>query len=112
MLERQGAVVIPRCIAGCVKDTNATCPKKLQRIRGGHIVVCLSACLVFNTDQTCCTGAYAARPQCVPSQWPVDSAAVFKAADPNAYSYVNDDATSVFTYSGECGYRVTWGVSP
>ncbi|MFD6999183.1 thaumatin family protein [Streptomyces mirabilis] len=98
--------------AGCVKDTNATCPKKLQRIRDGHIVACLSACLVFNTDQTCCTGAYAARPQCVPSSWPVNSAAVFKAADPNAYSYVNDDATSVFTCSGECGYRVTWGVSP
>ncbi|MER7186250.1 thaumatin family protein [Streptomyces hyaluromycini] len=98
--------------AGCVKDTIATCPKKLQRVRDGHVVACLSACLVFNTDQTCCTGAYAARPQCVPSSWPVDSAAVFKAADPNAYSYVNDDATSVFTCSGECGYRVTWGVSP
>jgi hypothetical protein len=37
---------------------------------------------------------------------------VFKAADPNTYSYVNDDATSVFICSGECGYRVTWGVSP
>ncbi|MCG7203016.1 thaumatin family protein [Streptomyces arenae] len=98
--------------AGCVKDTIATCPKKLRRVRGGQVVACLSACLVFNTDQTCCTGAYAARPQCVPSSWPVNSAAVFKAADPNAYSYVNDDATSVFTCSGECGYRVTWGVSP
>ncbi|MEV7384726.1 thaumatin family protein [Streptomyces sp. NPDC091215] len=98
--------------AGCVKDTIATCPKKLQRTRDGRVVACLSACLVFNTDQTCCTGAYAARPQCVPSSWPVDSAAVFKAADPNAYSYVNDDATSVFTCSGACGYRVTWGVSP
>ncbi|RPE41765.1 thaumatin family protein [Streptomyces sp. Ag109_O5-1] len=98
--------------AGCVKDTIATCPKKLQRTRDGRVVACLSACLVFNTDQTCCTGAYAARPQCVPSSWPIDSATVFKAADPNAYSYVNDDATSVFTCSGECGYRVTWGVSP
>ncbi|MER6536870.1 hypothetical protein ABT215_24320 [Streptomyces sp900105755] len=25
---------------------------------------------------------------------------------------LNDDATSVLTRSGECGYRVTWGVSP
>ncbi|MFJ8495306.1 thaumatin family protein [Streptomyces sp. NPDC094038] len=98
--------------AGCVKDTIATCPEKLQRTRDGRVVACLSACLVFDTDQTCCTGAYAARPRCVPSSWPVNSAAVFKAADPNAYSYVNDDATSVFTCSGECGYRVTWGVSP
>ncbi|MGW4912434.1 thaumatin family protein [Streptomyces sp. NPDC004270] len=98
--------------AGCTRDANATCPAKLQRVRDGHVVACLSACLVFKTDQTCCTGAYAARPQCVPSSWPVDSAAVFKAAEPNAYSYVNDDATSVLTCSGECGYRVTWGVSP
>ncbi|MEU2621728.1 thaumatin family protein [Streptomyces sp. NPDC007157] len=98
--------------AGCTRDANATCPTKLQRVRDGHVVACLSACLVFKTDQTCCTGAYAARPQCVPSSWPVDSAAVFKAAEPDAYSYVNDDATSVLTCSGECGYRVTWGVSP
>lgn len=98
--------------AGCTRDANATCPAKLQRIRGGHVVACLSACLVFKTDQTCCTGPYAARPQCVPSSWPVDSAAVFKKAEPFAYSYVNDDATSVLTCSGECGYRVTWGVSP
>ncbi|MBK6017937.1 thaumatin family protein [Streptomyces sp. MBT53] len=98
--------------AGCTRDANATCPAKLQRIRGGRVVACLSACLVFKTDKTCCTGAYAARPRCVPSSWPVDSAAVFKKAEPFAYSYVNDDATSVLTCSGECGYRITWGVSP
>ncbi len=98
--------------AGCTRDANTTCPTKLQRIRGGKVVACLSACLVFKTDQTCCTGAYAARPQCVPSSWPVDSAAVFKKAEPFAYSYVSDDATSVLTCSGECGYRITWGVSP
>lgn len=98
--------------SGCTRDANASCPTELQRIRDGHVVACLSACLVFNTDQTCCTGAYAARPKCVPSSWPVDSAAVFKQAEPFAYSYVNDDATSVQTCSGECGYRITWGVSP
>lgn len=98
--------------AGCARDANTTCPAALQRIRDGRVVACLSACLVFETDQTCCTGAYAARPKCVPSSWPVDSAAVFKNAEPFAYSYVNDDATSVLTCSGECGYRVTWGVSP
>ena len=98
--------------AGCTRDANATCPAKLQRVRDGRVVACLSACLVFKTDQTCCTGAYAARPQCVPSSWTVDSAAVFKKAEPFAYSYVNDDATSVLTCSGECGYRITWGVSP
>jgi hypothetical protein len=97
--------------AGCTKDANATCPSALQRVRDGRVVACLSSCLVFKTDQTCCTGAYAPRADCVPSSWPIDSAAVFKKAEPFAYSYVNDDATSVLTCSGECNYRVTWGVS-
>lgn len=97
--------------AGCTRDANLTCPAKLQRVRGGKVVACLSACLVFNTAQTCCTDAYAARSACVPSTWPIDSAAVFKKAEPFAYSYVDDDATSVLTCAGECNYRVTWGVS-
>ncbi|MFF7329930.1 thaumatin family protein [Streptomyces sp. NPDC090306] len=98
--------------AGCTRDANATCPSALQRVRDGRVVACLSACLVYDTDRTCCTGPYAPRPKCVPSSWPTDSAAVFKKAEPFAYSYVDDDATSVLTCSGECGYRITWGVSP
>jgi hypothetical protein len=42
----------------------------------------------------------------------VDYAAVFKKAEPFAYSYVDDDATSTFTSRGEAGYRITFGVSP
>ncbi|WP_073500904.1 thaumatin family protein [Actinacidiphila paucisporea] len=98
--------------AGCTHDANVGCPKALQRVRGGKVVACLSACLVYKTDSTCCTGSYAPRSKCVPSSWPVDSAAVFKKAEPFAYSYVNDDATSVLTCAGECDYRITWGVSP
>ena len=98
--------------AGCTRDANATCPSKLQRVQGGKVVACLSSCLVFETDQTCCTGSYAPRAQCNPLNWPIDSAAVFKKAEPFAYSYVDDDATSVLTCTGECDYRVTWGVSP
>ncbi|MFC1411871.1 thaumatin family protein [Streptacidiphilus sp. N1-12] len=98
--------------AGCTHDANKSCPKAMQRVVGGTVVACLSACLVLGTDQSCCTGAYAARSACIPSTWPIDSAAVFKKAEPFAYSYVNDDATSVLTCSGECSYRITWGVSP
>jgi hypothetical protein len=97
--------------AGCTHDANASCPTKLQRVHDGQVVACLSACLVLNTAQTCCSGAYAARSACVPASWPIDSAAVFKKAEPFAYSYVDDDATSVLTCTGECNYRVTWGVS-
>ena len=97
--------------AGCTHDANASCPAKLQRVHDGQVVACLSACLVFNTDQTCCTGAFSARSACDPASWPIDSAAVFKKAEPFAYSYVDDDATSVLTCTGECDYRVTWGVS-
>jgi thaumatin family protein len=98
--------------AGCTADANTRCPTALQRTHNGAVVACLSTCLVLKTDQTCCTGAYAARPACVPAKWPINSAAVFKKAEPFAYSYVNDDASSVLTCSGACDYRVTWGVSP
>ncbi|MEV7289872.1 thaumatin family protein [Streptomyces sp. NPDC093252] len=97
---------------GCTRDANAMCPDELQRVRDGRVVACLSACLVYGTDQTCCTGEYAERSKCVPSSWPVDSAAVFEKAEPFAYSYVNDDETGVLTCSGDCDYRITWGVSP
>jgi hypothetical protein len=101
------------CVAaGCTHDANATCPRTLRVTHGGAVVACRSACVALNTDQTCCRGEWAPRPKCVPSQWPIDSAAVFKRAEPFAYSYVNDDATSVFTCSGLCDYRITFGRSP
>jgi hypothetical protein len=67
---------------------------------------------VFDTDQYCCRGKWAPRDQCLPEKWPVDYAAIFKKAQPFAYSYVDDDATSTFTCAGECGYRITLGSSP
>jgi len=98
--------------AGCTQNANATCPAALQRTYGGEVVACLSACLAIGGDQTCCLGQWSSRAACDPTTWPVDSAAVFKKAEPFAYSYVDDDATSVLTCSGECSYRITWGVSP
>jgi hypothetical protein len=96
------------CIAaGCTKPVS--CPSALQ-VDGG--AGCESACGVFGTDQYCCRGAWAARTACQPTQWPVDYAAVFKQAEPYAYSYVDDDATSVFTCKGTCDYRITFGVTP
>ncbi len=53
----------------------------------------------------------AARPTCDPTKWPVDYAAVFKKAEPYAYSYAYDDATSTFTCTGECDYRITFGLT-
>jgi len=98
--------------AGCTHDATTTCPRTLQVNHGGTVVACRSACVALNTDQTCCRGHWAPRPQCRPGEWPIDSAAVFKRAEPFAYSYVNDDATSVFTCSGSCDYRITFGRSP
>jgi hypothetical protein len=83
------------------------CPTALKVGGGG----CESPCGVFGTDQYCCRGEWAPRDKCLPAQWPVDYAAIFKKAEPFAYSYVDDDATSTFTCAGECGYRITWGTS-
>ena len=37
---------------------------------------------------------------------------MFKHAEPYAYSWSGDDATSVFTCAGGCDYRITFGVTP
>jgi hypothetical protein len=98
------------CVAaGCTKPVN--CPSALDVTAGAAVVGCISACARLGGDQYCCQGPYSSRTACNPAQWPVDYAAVFKSAEPYAYSYVDDDATSVFTCSGVCDYRITFGIS-
>jgi Thaumatin family len=99
------------CVAaGCTKPVK--CPSALQVKAGGAVVGCISACARLGGDQYCCRGQWASRAACDPTKWPVDYAAVFKAAEPYAYSYTDDDATSVFTCSGTCDYRITFGITP
>jgi Thaumatin family len=94
------------CVAaGCTKPVN--CPSVLDVKVGGVVVGCISACARLGGNQYCCGGPGA----CNPAKWPVDYAAVFKKAEPYAYSYSSDDATSVFTCKGVCDYRITFGLS-
>ncbi|TDT98695.1 thaumatin family protein [Streptomyces sp. 846.5] len=96
--------------AGCTRPV--VCPAALQIHAGGAVVGCESPCGIFGTDQYCCRAQWAPRSACDPTKWPVDYAADFKRAEPFAYSYVDDDATSTFTATGEAGYRITFGLSP
>ncbi len=99
------------CIAaGCTKPV--VCPPAIQVTSGSTVVGCISACARLGGDQYCCRGTWAPRSMCNPAKWPVDYAAVFKTAEPYAYSYSDDDATSTFTCAGECGYRITFGTTP
>ena len=96
--------------AGCTKPV--VCPSILDVKVGSTVVGCISACARLDTDQLCCRGQWSSRAACDPAEWPVDYAAVFKRAEPYAYSYVDDDATSVFTCKGVCDYRITFGITP
>jgi Thaumatin family len=104
-VSRRGCVA-----AGCTTAVN--CPSVLRVKAAGAVVGCESACARFGTDQYCCRGAWASRSACNPAQWPVDYAAVFKKAEPYAYSYSDDDATSTFVCKGRCDYRITFGLTP
>jgi hypothetical protein len=98
------------CVAtGCTKPVD--CPSVLDVKADGKVVACISACARLGGDQYCCRGQWSSRAACDPAKWPVDYAAVFKKAEPYAYSYVDDDATSVFTCSGVCDYRITFGLT-
>ena len=96
--------------AGCTRPVS--CPAELRVSAGGRVVGCASPCLRFDTDQYCCRNEWAPRDRCLPEQWPVNYAKLFKDSQPFAYSYVDDDATSTFTCAGECGYRITFGLTP
>jgi hypothetical protein len=99
------------CVAaGCTTPVN--CPGVLRVKAAGSVVGCESACARFGTDQYCCRAQWAPRAACDPARWPVDYAAVFKKAEPYAYSYADDDATSTFVCKGRCDYRITFGLTP
>ncbi len=96
--------------AGCTKPV--VCPSVLdvkvgQRRRRLHLRLRQA-----RHRPVCCRGQWSSRAACDPAKWPVDYAAVFKRAEPYAYSYVDDDATSVFTCKGVCDYRITFGITP
>ena len=94
---------------GCTSTVR--CPTALQVHRAGQLVGCISPCARFHTDRYCCSGPFAQG--CSPARtWPIDYARVFKRAEPYAYSWSGDDATSVFTCAGGCDYRITFGVTP
>ncbi len=101
--------------AGCTANANATCPQALQVTdASGNVIACDSACTKFGSPQYCCPNGsvYGSAQTCLPSTWgAVDSAAIFKAAEPFAYSYAFDDYTSTLTCTGNCNYRITFGVT-
>jgi Thaumatin family len=99
------------CVAaGCT--TPVPCPAALQILAAGKVVACESPCAKLGGDQYCCRGQWAPRSMCDPAKWPVDYAAIFKKAEPYAYSYVDDDATSVYTCKGTCNYTIVFGITP
>lgn len=94
--------------AGCTKDVIPTCPAILQiKDASGKVIACTSACNAIGGNQYCCRGPEV----CDPTKWPVDYAKIFKTAEPFAYSYSSDDATSTLTCKPECNYRIIFGVS-
>jgi Thaumatin family len=101
---------------GCLSPGRCTsavrCPKALRVPRGSrHPVGCISPCARFDTDRYCCRGPFTAH--CSPARtWPVDYARVFKRAEPFAYSWSGDDASSLFTCKGGCDYEIVFGVTP
>jgi hypothetical protein len=105
-VDADGCLTAHRC------TTEVHCPAALRvPRRGGPEVGCISPCARFGTDRYCCRGPFAE--DCSPAKtWPVDYAKVFKRAEPYAYSWSGDDATSVFTCKGSCDYRITFGVTP
>jgi hypothetical protein len=110
--EADKSVSLDGCLGPRKCTTEVHCPKALRVPRGSADPVgCISPCARFGSNRYCCAGPYAEG--CDPARtWPVDYAKVFKRAEPYAYSWSGDDATSVFTCTHGCDYRITFGVTP
>nr|XP_009615320.1 thaumatin-like protein [Nicotiana tomentosiformis] len=80
----------------CTADIIGQCPNEL-RIPGG----CNNPCTVFNTNEYCCTNG----PE---SCGPTDLSRFFKERCSDAYSYPQDDPTSLFTCPSGTNYRVVF----
>ena len=88
------------------------CPSGMQVKADGQYVACETACAAFGGDAYCCTGSWAGRANCIPSNWPIDYAKlVFKDAEPYAYSYAFDDSATM-ACKGGCYYRIVFGITP
>ncbi|KAI3908955.1 hypothetical protein MKW92_040073 [Papaver armeniacum] len=77
--------------------------KSLSFLYKKRVMACKSACMVFNTPEYCCTGAYAQPSMCKPTNY----SNLFKEACPDAYSYAFDDSTSIVTCTG-ANYLITF----
>uniref|UniRef100_A0A251RLN8 Putative thaumatin n=1 Tax=Helianthus annuus TaxID=4232 RepID=A0A251RLN8_HELAN len=84
----------------CTADINGQCPSQL-RAPGG----CNNPCTVYKTEQYCCNNG-----PCGPTDLsrcgPTDFSRFFKQRCPDAYSYPQDDRTSLFTCPGGTNYDV------
>ncbi|RZC46713.1 hypothetical protein C5167_039666 [Papaver somniferum] len=87
----------------CASDLNQNCPSSLQVLYKKRVMECKSACMVFNTPEYCCTGAYAQPSMCKPTNY----SNLFKEACPDAYRYAFDDSTSIVTCTG-ANYLITF----
>ncbi|KAF5753863.1 putative Thaumatin family [Helianthus annuus] len=76
----------------CTADINGQCPSQL-RAPGG----CNNPCTVYKTEQYCCNNG-----PCGPTEF----SRFFKQRCPDAYSYPQDDRTSLFTCPGGTNYEV------
>lgn len=80
----------------CSADINGQCPAELKAPGG-----CNNPCTVFKTNEYCCTDGPG-------SCGPTTFSRFFKERCPDAYSYPQDDPTSLFTCPAGTNYRVVF----
>jgi len=92
--------------AGCTDDMNAQCPAELrvEGADGQETVGCKTACQAFGAEEYCCTGKHSTPETCGQTRY----SQLFKAACPNAYSYVYDDEANTRTCAAGADYLVTF----
>ncbi|XP_070045133.1 thaumatin-like protein 1 [Nicotiana tabacum] len=84
---------------GCLVDLNDVhCAEQDEfevRDQGNNVIGCKSACMAYQRDDLCCTGAYSSPQTCKPSSYSKE----YKGFCPNSYTYPFDE-DALFTCTG------------
>lgn len=90
--------------AGCTVDLNMKCPAELRVVGpdGETTVACKTPCEALGGNEYCCTGTHSTPETCKKTRY----SELFKAACPNAYTYLYDDESN--TCGDGADYLVTF----
>lgn len=93
----------------CLNDVITSCPDGLAVRVNDTKVACKSSCAAYSDDKHCCRGSFGTASTCIPTDWTINSAELFKTACPSAITYNYDNITTFMCVGNPItGYEIAF----